>query len=168
MMGRKAETVAPPFQARYPQSRLTREMIKGGVITLAFVVMALAVRTSIFPAMVFAVIASYFGGYFFQQLLRTRVRLQVDSNTLLFQNLLGRKELLLDRLDELQLDFYPHGRKKEHGTFSLVLGQGSQRIKVDSVLDHFAGLLKLVAKSARASRLAVPGTTEARLRELGL
>ena len=113
-------------------------------------------------------LSALFGLYLLSQATRLRLRIGVDPAELRVTGVRGARRLAWDQLTGFSLSYYPFGRKAKSGTLVLVVKGPGLKLKADSHLDQFAGLLQKAAEAALARDFFIDPATQSNLEKLGL
>jgi hypothetical protein len=111
--------------------------------------------------------AALFAGFGIRTIIRHRTRLEVTGSALRATGL-RRACIIWEELDRMNLAYYSTRRDRREGWMQLDLRAGRSRIRLDSRITGFAGLVEISAKAAEARGLTLSAATEANLGALGV
>ncbi|MEE8436475.1 MAG: hypothetical protein V3S64_16940 [bacterium] len=171
LIGRDVEIVPLPVEAAYPRNILHWEVAKAALGITSCLAIIIGLQPSPWLAWPIGGVALVFGYYLWQQAGRYALRIRVDETGASVMRGGRRLEFPWERLKDFRLEFYPNGRKAQSGSLVVKLYRDTERLRVDSTLDHFPTLLTYAARAARTAQekgLALHPTTVDNLKKLGL
>jgi hypothetical protein len=140
----------------------------GSAIGLAFSLAPLALVHPAAPvAWVLAAAAALFLVYFGRTVCRHLTQIELDEAGIRARGPLGAA-IRWEKLRSLRLDYYSTRRDREGGWMQLRLHDARRTIRVDSELDGFVDLVRIVVLEARRRGVDLDEPTRANLDVLGL
>ena len=171
LIGRDVEIAPLPVEAAYPRPMLHWEVAKAALGVVCCLAILIGLQPSPWVAWPIGGVALMFGYYLRQQAGRYAFRIRVDETGASVMRGGRRLEFPWERLKDFRLEFYPNGRKAQSGSLVVKLFRDTERLRVDSTLDHFPTFLIRAASAARAAQeggLTLHPTTVVNLDKLGL
>lgn len=171
LIGRDVEIAPLPIEVAYPRPMLHWEVTKAGLGVAGCLAMIIGLQPNPWLAWPIGGVGVMFGYYLWQQTKRYALRIRVDETGATVMRSGRRQEFPWDRLKDFRLEFYPNGRKAKSGSLVIKLFRDTEKLRVDSTLDHFPTLLTHAARAARAAQekgLELHPTTVNNLEKLGL
>ena len=152
---------------RYPLGRIVADCSLFGSGAVMCAVIVALVPTVLYAVVIFGGLTGVFLLFTIRAALQARLRIAADAEGMKITGI-GVRSVKWVELDAVRLRYYSTKRSRKDGWMTLTLSGGGQRLRVESHLDGFEAVARLVAAAARERGIALDHATHANFAALGL